>query len=132
MQSRLSRSAYRSRVIDVLAKVSAEINPRNNQVGRLGQKPVQRNNNRVRWRTVYSPLPLPHAVANNWLAQSKRLRRAALFSAGRHDADRRKSFEPRSESLQSCGVNPIVISQQNMRHRLSQSQKSRTRAPAES
>src|SRR5712675_226828 len=122
MQRRLSRSAYRSRVIDVLAKVSAEINPRNNQVGGFGQKPVQRNNNCVRRRTVYGPLPLPHVVANNRLAQSKRLRRAALFSAGSHDADRRKSFEPRSESLQSRGVNPIVVGQQNMRHLLSQSQ----------
>src|SRR5712675_3243302 len=102
MQRRLSRSAYRSRVIDVLAKVSAEINPRNNQVGRLGQKPVQRNNNRVRRRTVYGPLPLPHAVANNRLAQSKRLRRAALFSAGGDTVKKSKSFEPRSESLQSC------------------------------
>src|SRR6267143_675873 len=93
VQGGLSRSADGPRVVDVLAEIGTEINSRNYQVGRLGQKPVQSDDHGVRRRAFYRPLPFADVVANNRLAQGQRLRRSALLAMRRHDAQGGKPLE---------------------------------------
>ena len=116
MQRCLAGGADGTGVVDVLAEIRAEIDSGNYQVGRLGQKSMQRDDYGIGGRTFDGPLAFADVVANNRLAQGQGLRRPALLAMRRHDAQRGKSLEPDRECFQAWGVNSVVIGQQNVWH----------------
>ena len=62
------------------------------------------------------PIPARHRVANDRLTQCQRLRRSALFAAGRHNAHRRKFRKFGSQRAQSRRFVAVIVSQKYVRH----------------